>query len=67
MLNPYFRDGTRYAAWSRKDADFSDQHILNDAEVIVLDVSSNGFAKVQSCEDFSVEGWVLQRNLIRRD
>ena len=66
MLNPYFRDGTRLRLGPERDADFSDQHILNDAEVIVLDVSSNGFAKVQSCEDFSVEGWVRQRNLIRQ-
>ena len=39
MLNPYFADGTRLRLGPDRDAAFSETHILNDAEVEVLEVT----------------------------
>lgn len=48
-------------------AKFSDQHVLNDAEVEVLELTE-GFAKIRVCDDGNglVEGWLRQRNLTRQ-
>ena len=67
MLNPYFRDGTRLRLGPTRDDPFSEQHILNDAEVEVLELSQeNGFAKVGEVSGAMAEGWVRGRNLVRR-
>ena len=52
MLNPYFRDGTRLRVGPLKEKDaFSGEHILNDAEVEIIEVLP-GFVRVQACDEF---------------
>ena len=65
MLNPYFKDGTRLRLRPEREAPFGDDHILNDAEVEVLDVHESGFILVRA-EDNLVEGWVRGRNLTHK-
>ena len=69
MLNPYFRDGTRLRLGPDKDAKFSDMSILNDAEVVVLGLTEDGFAHVRAVDEpmfgMTPEGWVRSRNLTR--
>ena len=64
MLNPYFRDGTRLRLGPEREAKFSDQYILNDEEVTVLQLAENGFVNVRGDKD-KAEGWVRSRNLTR--
>ena len=75
MLNPYFVDGTRLRREPKDDSEFNDQFVLNDEQVTILELSGNGFAKIQraaSADDrlrdaaaASVEGWVRTKNLTR--
>lgn len=66
-LNPYFRDGTRLRLGPDKESKFSDQHVLNDAEVEILELE-NGFARVTTCDSDThapCDGWLRARNLTR--
>ena len=76
MLNPYFRDGTRLRLDPVKESAFTGQHILNDAECEILELSiETGFAKVREVSGLMgwdadserprVEGWGARRNLVR--
>ena len=65
--NPHYKDGTRLRVGATKESEFNDHYILNDAEVVVLEVTeSNEFARVRKADDAAVEGWMRQRNLRRR-
>ncbi len=68
-LNPLFSDGTRLRARGVKDAEFNGQHILNDAEVEILELH-NGFIRIRAVlpeadHSQAAEGWLRERNLAR--
>ena len=67
--NPHYKDGTRLRKTADRDGEFSGQNILNDAEVVVLEVTGD-FAKVRATasagSDQVAEGWLRQRNLRRQ-
>ena len=64
MLNPYFRDGTRLRVGPLKEDAFSDEFILNDSEVEVVDVAAGGFARVRTVDEtIFADGWCRSRNL----
>ena len=63
MLNPFFKDGTRLRTRPDRDAPFTDEHVLNDAQVEVLEKSEADFVLIRCEEQDIVEGWVRSRNL----
>ena len=66
--NPHYEDGTRLRSGPTRESDFNGHQVLNDAEIVVVEVSDD-FAKVRivASEEGAEapEGWLRQRNLTR--
>ena len=67
-LNPFFKDGTRLRIDPKVESEFSDQFILNDHEVEILEISGEGFVRIRAAgkdADDGAEGWLRETNLSR--
>ena len=67
-MNPYFKDGTRLRIDPKLKSEFSDQFILNDHEVEILEISGEGFVRIRAAgkdADDGAEGWLRETNLSR--
>jgi hypothetical protein len=67
-MNPFFKDGTRLRIDPKVESEFSDQFILNDHEVEILEISGEGFVRIRAAgkdADDGAEGWLRETNLSR--
>ena len=64
MQNPFYKDGTRLRLGPDVTDGFSDDHLLNDHQVEIIEVLGDS-AKVRQTNESAKEGWVRQRNLSR--